>query len=589
MKITIYKNCKLSNKYDEVFKSTSLLNTYLSSLSYLLIYNGDEIYFTNSGSLSIDNEATFDGSMYNYMKIEVNASITRYAFIDSLVVVNGVAVINYTEDLWSNYAIDGSGYALHVKNSLLAQATAITQATGDYTNLEIAGFPKHIPVEYEGHQCPRFVVTESDPLYNTCYVLVTASLYKLTGGGLTNERYISNYLLTWKLKNQVSPSSEVPKDATTHYIWNIDADTLRNITELVAESSDQQVRNKIVDDPNWSFELLEVKLIPEAIGTELFGDYLTSDSECDAGLFTDFEAEIGKTGISKNDLYTTFPCTIGFNNLMRYDAYKYVSGSVIKWTYNGIKEGQIPESEWYVPHNWQYYAVGNCSRTIPNKPDGHDHYYKFLFLADADSNNIYLSFDNNLIDVSKDLTLELPISAQTQDITQQQAIARRTANITTMMGMVKDTANLGWSVGSSIGKGTSGMSGGTMGAVGTIGSNVSQMVSQGVSIASTGIQLDASNQAQYVTNKAINTNDVTMYNCMLGIIREMESDPSNATFVEKMTNTYGYLWNILINNINSLSTSTYIRFTTANVYGNFSQVIARDLEQILINGIIVNV
>ena len=62
MKITIYKNCKLTNKYDEVFKSTSLLNTYLSGLSYLQVYNGDEIYFTNSGTISIDNQVTFDGS-----------------------------------------------------------------------------------------------------------------------------------------------------------------------------------------------------------------------------------------------------------------------------------------------------------------------------------------------------------------------------------------------------------------------------------------------------------------------------------------------------------------------------------------------
>ena len=168
MRITIYKNCKLSNKYEEVFKSTTLLNTYLSTLSSLVIYNGDDIYFTNSGTLSIDNESTFDGSKYNYMKIEVNANITRYAFINSIVVVNGVAVIDYTEDTWSNYAIDGSGYALHVKQSLLAQATSLTNAYGDYTLTEINEMPKHIPVEYEGHQYPAFVIDEDNPLQTDC-------------------------------------------------------------------------------------------------------------------------------------------------------------------------------------------------------------------------------------------------------------------------------------------------------------------------------------------------------------------------------------------------------------------------------------
>lgn len=589
MRITIYKNCKLSNKYEEVFKSTTLLNTYLSTLSSLVIYNGDDIYFTNSGTLSIDNESTFDGSKYNYMKIEVNANITRYAFINSIVVVNGVAVIDYSEDTWSNYAIDGSGYALHVKQSLLAQATSLTNAYGDYTLTEISEMPKHIPVEYEGHQYPAFVVDEDNPLQTDCYILVTASMYKLAGAGTPSQRYISNYLLTWKLNQITSPNVITPVDSNTHYAWNIDADTLRNITELVAESSDQKVINKIVNDPDWSWEIIEAKMLPYSLAYDLFGDYLSHGDDADAGLFTDFEVSIGKVGQATDGTFPTFPCTIGFRNLMRYDAYKYTSGENVRYTYNGIKAGTILTSEWSIEHNWQYYAVGNYSRTIPNNPDGHRHDYKFVFLADADSCNISLAYDNQLFDVSKDFTIELPISAQSQDITQQQSIARRTGNIVTMMGMVKDTANLGWSVGSMVGKGTSGMSGGSMGKVDGMASKVSSIVSQGVGIASTGIQLDASNQAQYVINKPVNTNDVTMYNCMLNGIRAMESTPSNATFVNKMISTYGYLWNVLINNIETMNNATYMRFANVNVYGNFSQVIARELESILVSGIIVNV
>lgn len=589
MRITIYKNCKLSNKYEEVFKSTTLLNTYLSTLSSLVIYNGDDIYFTNSGTLSIDNESTFDGSKYNYMKIEVNANITRYAFINSIVVVNGVAVIDYSEDTWSNYAIDGNGYALHVKHSLLAQATSLTNAYGDYTLTEINEMPKHIPVEYEGHQYPAFVVDEDNPLQTDCYILVTASMYKLADAGTPNQRYISNYLLTWKLNKITSPSVITPLDTSTHYAWNIDADTLRNITELVAESSNQKVRNKIIDDPDWSWEIIEAKMLPYSLAYDLFGDYLSSGDDADNGLFTDFEVSIGKVGQATDGTFPTFPCTIGFRNLMRYDAYKYISGGNVRYTYNGIKAGTILTSEWSIEHNWQYYAVGNYSRTIPNNPDGHRHDYKFVFLADADSCNISLAYDNQLFDVSNDFTIEIPISAQTQDITQQQAIARKTGNIVTMMGMVKDTANLGWSIGSAVGKGTSGMSGGSMGKVDGMASKVSSIVSQGVGIASTGIQLDASNQAQYVTNKPINTNDVTMYNCMLNGIRAMESTPSNETFVNKMISTYGYLWNVLINNIETMNNATYMRFANVNVYGNFSQVIARELESILVSGIIVNV
>ena len=184
MKITIYKNCKLTNKYDEVFKSTSLLNTYLSTLTYLQVYNGDEIYFTNSGTISIDNEATFDGSKYNYMKIEVNANITKYAFINSIVVVNGVAVIDYSEDIWSNYAIDSIGYDFNIKHSILAQATTLS-ASSEYTATEISELPKKLPIEFEGHNNPYFVVTDSKPLETNCYVVVTASIFKLTNGDVS--------------------------------------------------------------------------------------------------------------------------------------------------------------------------------------------------------------------------------------------------------------------------------------------------------------------------------------------------------------------------------------------------------------------
>ena len=130
---------------------------------------------------------------------------------------------------------------------------------------------------------------------------------------------------------------------------------------------------------------------------------------------------------------------------------------------------------------------------------------------------------------------------------------------------------------------------GKMGVVSGIGDEVSGIVSQGLGIVSAGIQLDASNQAQYVTNKPVNTNDVTLLNCKLQGIRAMQSTPSNTTFVNKMISTYGYLWNVLINNIETMNNATYMRFANVNVYGNFSQVIARQLEGILTTGIVVNV
>jgi hypothetical protein len=593
MRITIYKNCKLSNKYEEVFKSTTLLNTYLSTLSSLVIYNGDDIYFTNSGTLSIDNESTFDGSKYNYMKIEVNASITRYAFINSIVVVNGVAVIDYSEDTWNNYAIDNTGYSFNIKHSILAQATTLS-ASSEYTATEINELPKKLPIEFEGHNRPYFVISDDNPLETSCYVIVTASLYKLNTNHEVNTRLISNYLVSYQRNNTVSPAPIVaPEDAIEHKTWPIDANTLYNISEIIAISSDAAVQNLQWYDYgyNWKFEILNVKLIPYSIGHEFFSSLLSSNDDCDAGITYDFETSINKWGVNTTDgTPTAFPTSIKFYNLMRSDVYRYKDGNGdYRWTHNGIIPKECPYYDGTIEQDWQTFSIGNFSRTIPNTPDGQDHSYRIYFNADADSNNLTLCYNNSVYDISSDFTLQFPINVQSADITQQQQIAQKTGNLVTMLGLAKDGANLGWSIGSAIGKGTSGMSGGSMGAVSGIGSGVSQIVAQGVSIASTGIQLDASNQAQYVTNKAISTNDLTLYNCMLGGLRDMQSDPVNSTLVNKAISEYGYLYKIIVNDITLLSNSAYVRFDTINVYGNFSQVIAREIETILTNGIVVNV
>ena len=127
MTITLYEGCRLSNKYDEVYNNRLDLESYLGTLTSKIVYTGEDIYFTNNGSISIDNEVSnvlglvTHGDRYNYMKINVTTEGSRYAFIDSITLVDEICVINYTEDVWTNYALMSGYFSFEMKNSLIAK------------------------------------------------------------------------------------------------------------------------------------------------------------------------------------------------------------------------------------------------------------------------------------------------------------------------------------------------------------------------------------------------------------------------------------------------------------------------------------
>ena len=52
------------------------IDTYLATLTKLNIYTGDEVYYTNNGSISIENSGltAFNANLYNYMVFSSTAS-----------------------------------------------------------------------------------------------------------------------------------------------------------------------------------------------------------------------------------------------------------------------------------------------------------------------------------------------------------------------------------------------------------------------------------------------------------------------------------------------------------------------------------
>ena len=187
MIIKLYKNCILTDAYSEVFdvyhkdaNNKTALDRYLATLEQKTIAT-PHTYVTNSGKISFDLIDENDTEFYefNYMSItdEVN-NFTRFCFIDAITVVNGIAVVSYIEDVWSNYAP-----SLQMRKSLLTRSRII-----DYGSYKIPFYS--LGMEYQGNNQLSFVrLTE---LSGNVAIFTQVQIYKTSEQGKQSEREVLN-------------------------------------------------------------------------------------------------------------------------------------------------------------------------------------------------------------------------------------------------------------------------------------------------------------------------------------------------------------------------------------------------------------
>ena len=196
MIIKLYKNCILTDAYSEVFdvyhkdaNGKTALDRYLETLEQKTITT-PHTYVTNSGKISFDLNDENDTEFYdfNYMSItdEVN-NFTRFCFIDAVTVVNGIAVVSYIEDLWSNYAP-----SLQMRKSLLTRSRII-----DYGSYKIPFYS--LGMEYQGNNQLKFTrLFDISTLQPEVNVVMQLQLYKLSEQGELSERVIYEAFLAHK-------------------------------------------------------------------------------------------------------------------------------------------------------------------------------------------------------------------------------------------------------------------------------------------------------------------------------------------------------------------------------------------------------
>ena len=551
MKIILYKKCILSNSYSEVFdvfhktkdpltnEETVALQRYLSSLTKYEI-TADNVYVPNSGKITLELDFVYENVSnniyeYNYMYLEdTDNNFRRYCFIDDITVVNGLAVISFSEDIWSNYAS-----SMEIRKSLLVRSRATKY--GDWS------IPFYAPgMEYEGNNELKInELFEKPQNYRQVAIICQVQLYQLSEQGTVSKREIYEFFVSNKVDTQSS------------YILMPVQSAYSTILDLIAYSSVNKIS---FNNEEWNYEIYNIILLPEIFNVS-------------------FEVVSPISVLKKSNV------TISINLL---------PDSVVG------NESIVYTAEKTINCNFKQFRIGTILSAFDVVQNGTALKVKLGYFASKTEFGLYINFQNQIYDITNDFLLELPVSVQTADVTQQQASARELKTMNAKLGIANGALQIRKGMlDTSIGFGSM-LLGGAVGGVSGIGlmtggaggfaSGTSEIGKGITSIIGSKKELEIANRAQFVSNRGVKLLTNTALTANYGIVI-FEIQPDNETEVQANIDNIGYVCNEIVDDLfNKPITDTVataynvMRFDFANVFGDFTQKIAKALRDILYNG-----
>ena len=542
MIIKLYKNCILTDAYSEVFdvyrkdaNGKTALDRYLETLEQKTIAT-PHTYVTNSGKISFDlnDEDGTEFYDFNYMSItdEVN-NFTRFCFIDAVTVVNGIAVVSYIEDLWSNYAP-----SLQMRKSLLTRSRIV-----DYGSYKIPFYS--LGMEYQGNNQLKLVeLFEKAQQYQQVGIILQVQLYKLTEQGKVSEREIYEFFVSSKIERQDNYISYRPVASADNVLFNI----IKKI------SNTKITRN----NAEWNYEVYNAIYVPET-----FNIPLNASQGAPVKIYTEGNVDF---------YFVLFPGSMTGNLEIQYTQQKTIVS------------------------NFKQFKVGTILTAYEIVQNGSDITIKIGYFVSKTDFGLYLSFQNQIFEITRDFMREFPISVQTADVTQQQATAREVAQLNAKLGIASGAMQIGSSMANvAIGASKIAYGTGTGNSWASIKgaeqiSNAPFEAGRGImNIISSAKQLDVANRALYVSNKGTKLLSNASICANYGILL-YEIQPDNEVEVQANIDNCGYVCNEIVDNLlSSITTGTtnkwnVMQFEYVNIYGKFTQRIADALRDILYAG-----
>lgn len=568
MKVTLYKGCKLNNKYKDVFFNKTFLEGYLSLLDNVIPLQDDEIFSRNTDVLYFEDTTIIDFKQYNYMKIEDSIG-TFYAFIKSIQWVNEVYVVNYEEDIMSNWF----EYA-HIRNSLLTGNRSLYLYKGNNKKqIRLFTYPV-LPQSNDYIDITGYNIVDN-PIYNgqeiTDYkpkisLVVKMQLYGTEQLGNPNTRIPIIGVIA--IKNTNGNNITYNYDLYSNSV----ASELHFFLEaFIAKQATQQI---IYYGANLYYDIDKIYAVPT--------DYLVKDNILYASHIKHDLFDIGGVEFIFNEIYGTTP--------------------------NGV----IGEYEKTIPYNRDNKSVGLFSLPIDIVNNGTDVKVKIKTCLKYYGISFILNVQNKIYDITEQFLLDLPftqVSASELQLKRLQLTLEkndlllkqgydRINNITGLVNLFTkmDSGKLNYisSVLSSVSTSNpSNAIGGVAGMIENTGDIINiaaKNVANTLDFSYLKEKFNLINSELYSTTSVAN-NEFSYINALYGLCL-FKIIEDNSTQVVQGVNLSGYNVLELVNDViqeldidNLTDKYEVFKFDEVNVYGVMSQEYINFIEEVLLSGV----
>lgn len=564
MIITLYTNCILTDAYSEVMdtfvkddNNQTALDRYLASLSSRS-YTVDNVYLTNTGKFTFELSETDgynDFYHFNYIKVDdTDNNVTRYAFIENITIVNGLAVVQYIEDTWANYSS-----SMVIRNSLLSRSRII-----DYGNYQIPYYT--IGMDYESNEKPKLTCVSNnleigvDNIVKECNLVVTIQQYTLAESGETSMRQSHTFIVS---AGATSDGAVTTYDKTAG-TW------LDYITALVMWSSSEKMYQ---GDVQTYYEIINAYLVPKEFNlvnissTNSYGYINTPEVETTGG-----ETIIPSYSFTFYDLYA--------NSVNNKGALRLTT------TYQNL------------PNNFKRIGVGTLTQPFEVVNNGTSIDVKIYCSVDEFNFGLYLGVQGQLHEITQSYLLAIPVSVQTADVTQQQKTARAVETLNGTLQVVGGIASIAGGAGAMGISNRMLQAGKARNQIGTEMSGTNAVIGNAYSIvggASSVVRgitnIVTANLQMFTTNKGVAIQSNAVMNACYGLI-DVTIVADNEVEVNAFLKESGYVCNEIVDNslFTNITTGAsnkfnVVMFDYVKLYGKFSQRTASVLREILTNGV----
>ena len=555
MEIRLYKNCKLTQEHNNVFNSQSVFESYLSTLDDTA-YNlslSDVYYSVNSdgtGSLPIDfNYVSNDQVLghineFNYIRFtDTYYNIVRYCFVTSIAIQNGIAIINYLEDVWHNYV-----YGLKIDRCILSQKRDVT------------GVPAKNIIDYEGNNDPvLFDYLPSGIVTYDQLMVVKFQLYKTAQSGEISERYpLCGVVFYNDLNNETSTHIYTDRNNIADFLYK----SAQKINSVSLNTS----LYPGVETGDYNIDITDIYIIPK--------NYLTGTYAFSSGIFVEFNDSIAlnSTGGNSTKLSICLFTEGGLTQTVSYSPFK-----------------NRPDSFGY-----KTIAIGNYSMSIPFSYNGiNDTEIKVYFRTDLKSFTLFYGINNQLVEITECYNYNYPINIETAENLQLQQLNRKLANDTyerSKVSVVTDTISgvASFSAGlASIATGNIG------GGIQSIAGGISETADSYIELKNAQQRLTTiTNAGLYTSNSGVSATSNAVLNASTDLIL-YQIDPANELIVENISTEFGkvcniYLSSLIINGEIDVPSSIdyeYFIISKCDVTGNASNDVLIMIKNILKRGV----